>query len=315
LFLTPNIITNLLLESVFLFLSLIAFFISIKIIKNWDMQRNDTIQFNLQKKSYLFSLIVKYILTFKILLLLFFVYTLDDLSNIINGAMCGVGVLDASSYGIYLMLLKIIDVYLFSFWLVVNRYDFNHPYMPYMKQKALFFIFIFFILIAEYILEVLYFLDINPQEVVNCCGVIFSASKTTILSSFLSLEAYKIYTSFYVVVLLLVLSYYFKQRYLYAIFSALFVVIALLSLIGYFGTYIYELPTHHCPFCLLQKDYNFIGYILYAVLFVATFNGMVLALFEDKKRFKISVIFVLIYTALVSFYPLFYFYKNSVWLY
>ena len=33
------------------------------------------------------------------------------------------------------------------------------------------------------------------------------------------------------------------------------------------------MPTHHCPFCLLQKEYGFIGYPLYLSLFSATILG------------------------------------------
>ena len=37
--------------------------------------------------------------------------------------------------------------------------------------------------------------------------------------------------------------------------------------------YFYELPTHHCPFCLLQRDYHYIGYALYLSLLPAGIFG------------------------------------------
>jgi hypothetical protein len=40
-------------------------------------------------------------------------------------------------------------------------------------------------------------------------------------------------------------------------------VVAVAALISFICLYIYELPSHHCPFCILQKDYRYVGYLLY----------------------------------------------------
>ena len=44
-----------------------------------------------------------------------------------------------------------------------------------------------------------------------------------------------------------------------------------------------QLPTHHCPFCLLQKDYHYIGYPLYISLFLAGITGMGTGVLEYLK--------------------------------
>ena len=38
------------------------------------------------------------------------------------------------------------------------------------------------------------------------------------------------------------------------------------SLVSFIGMYAYELPTHRCPFCVLQGDYHHVGYALYLAL-------------------------------------------------
>ena len=43
------------------------------------------------------------------------------------------------------------------------------------------------------------------------------------------------------------------------------------------------MPTHHCPFCLLQKDYHYIGYPLYLSLFLAGITGMGTGVIELLK--------------------------------
>jgi hypothetical protein len=83
---------------------------------------------------------------------------------------------------------------------------------------------------------------------------------------------------------------------------------------------VYELPQHHCPFCLLQKDYYYIGYFMYTFLYLGTFFAMAgyIALklnYENSwKWLKLSVILDGVYVLLVSFYPLAYYFKNGVWL-
>ena len=47
-----------------------------------------------------------------------------------------------------------------------------------------------------------------------------------------------------------------------------------ISIISFISVYFYELPTHHCPFCLLQREYHYIGYPLYVTLLAGGIAGM-----------------------------------------
>ena len=313
--LAPEVIANLLVDTLFAVYGFIAFWVSLEVVMRWDFSRSDELQYRLSKRMYLVSTITKYIFFFKILMLLFFIYTLDHLSNVISGAMCAVGVIDASTYGIYLMFLKVLNVYFFAFWIVLNDEDYRHRNLPYTKLKSLFFLLLYALLVAEVALEYLYFFDIKPNSLVDCCGAVFSSEARSWISLFLSLPNFYVYSLFYVLFAGLLLSYLLKARAVYAVLSALFVPVAILSLIGYFGTYIYELPTHHCPFCLMQSDYNYVGYFLYAFLFLATFNGMLVAFIKDERRWRVSLVFLMLYVGVVSYYPLYYFVVNGKWLY
>ena len=46
------------------------------------------------------------------------------------------------------------------------------------------------------------------------------------------------------------------------------------SLVSFIGVYIYELPTHRCPFCVLQRDYGYVGYALYLALLGGSVLGL-----------------------------------------
>ena len=308
--LTPEVLTIYILDIIIGVFSIIAFIYSIKIVLSWDMDAVTPKQYMLQKITYLNSTIIKFILYIKIPLFIFFIFTLDKISLILPGAMCGAGVINATTYGVALLLLKILNIYIFAYWIVLDRYDVSKEDQPYTKLKFYIYMLVFVLLMVEIVTEVLMFSSIDVKSVVDCCGVIFSTTDNSYISMVLGLPSYIILSLFYGVYMLVLISAKFRLTYMFSLFNLLFLIISLISLISFFGTYIYQLPTHHCPFCMLQSDYYFIGYILYAVLFIGTFYGMALGF----VRYKTSVYFDTIYVILVSLYPIVYYVENGVWL-
>lgn len=311
---TPSIISIYILNFIFFIFATIAFYISIKIYKNWDMNSTSKKQYSLEKQSYLTATIIKYIFIIKLPLFLFFIFTIDSLSNLLVGAMCGAGVIDAAQNGVNLLVLKIINIYLFGFWLILHKIDINNENLPYTRIKFALFLVLYFLLCIELIVEIMMFSSIDPSVMVSCCGTLYSSTSSTYVSNFINTDNKILISIFYINFLLIILSGTFKKEYIFSILNITFIIISIVSLIGFFGTYIYELPTHHCPFCFLQKDYYYVGYLLYTTLFLGTFFGIVVPFFRKKKFYKYSLIFNTLYTLLVSLYPLTYYLKNGVWL-
>ena len=56
-----------------------------------------------------------------------------------------------------------------------------------------------------------------------------------------------------------------------AVLAAAFLPVALASVVSFVSVFIYELPSHHCPFDMLQREYRFVGYPLYASLVAGVF--------------------------------------------
>jgi len=56
------------------------------------------------------------------------------------------------------------------------------------------------------------------------------------------------------------------------------------SIVSFLSLYIYELPTHHCPFDMLQRQYGFIGYPIYLTLLAAVYFGLLPGLFQPLRR-------------------------------
>ena len=317
--LSPEILTLYILNALFALFATIALYLSIKIALYWNPNATDKKQYTLENSSYLTATIIKYIFTIKVPLILFFIFTLDKLSNSIPGAMCGAGVVNATEYGPYLLLLKIVNLYLFAYWIVLHNKDIKYERQPYVKFKFTIFILLYLLLMSEIVLEFLMFNHLNPTQIVDCCGVIYAATSQSYISYLLNIKPIFLLMLFYGIFISMLLSYFLKKKELYALFNLLFLISALITLITFFGTYIYELPTHRCPFCFLQREYNYIGYLLYALLFLGTFNGLILAFikFSQKEQrffYRTSLFLNLSYLIVVSYFPLHYYWQNGVWL-
>lgn len=208
--LSPEVLTIIILNSIFLLFGSVSFLLSIKIFFNWDINSTSKKQYQLETQSFLTATIIKYILFVKILLFIFFIFTLDKISNVLTGAMCAAGVVDATSYGIYLLLFKLINIYFFGFWLVIHNFDLKTENLKYTKLKFGFYLFIYFLLLFEIILEITMFSSIDVDKLVSCCGTLYSNSEGSYLSSVFFEYGNHILIGFYLCFALLLIFYKLK---------------------------------------------------------------------------------------------------------
>jgi hypothetical protein len=70
--------------------------------------------------------------------------------------------------------------------------------------------------------------------------------------------------------------FYLRQKgaYLFSLSTAGLFSLSNLALISYISPYLYEMPTHHCPFCILHQEYGFIGYPLYLAFLAGGVAGL-----------------------------------------
>ncbi len=317
--LTPEVLAIFILNTIFAFFAIVAFVLSVKIFLHWNLNSVSQSQYKLEKQSYLSATIIKYIFAIKVPLFLFFIFTLDKISKVITGAMCGAGVVDATPYGTYLLILKVINLYVFAYWLMLNSVDMKNEEQPYTKLKFGIYIVAFFLLMGELVLEGVMFNSIDIDKMVSCCGTIYSSTASSYISNIFSIDTGVLLFLFYGTYVLIMLFALLKNKYLFSIANLVFIIISIIAIIVFFGTYIYQLPTHHCPFCFLQKDYYYVGYLIYIFLFLGTFYGVIVAFIHSNKEqmqrdTKISLVFNTLLVLLLSAYPLIYYIKNGVWL-
>lgn len=292
-----------------------------RIISHWDIHSGSERQLELERRTYLVSTVMTYALGFQILSLFLFIYTADTLSPLFVGAMCAAGSLKVNGLGYPALIGKIVNCLLAGLWLIVNATDNKAHDYPLIRTKYWLLLLITPLVLAETFMQAGYLLSLRPNIITSCCALVFSTESNAILSDLLSLPhswSQIAFISSMIVTLALGLSVYLKNEgvLLFSVASLLHFLLSMSALVSFISMYIYELPTHHCPFCLLHQEYGYIGYPMYGAMLVGVVSGMGTGVIHpfravaslraiippiQKRLALISVIATLIFAAITGY--------------
>ena len=263
----------------------------IQILRRWDIKSGSELQIILERKTYLISTLLAYLFGFQLLSLFLYIFTVDQLSTFFVGAMCAAGSLYANDFGYPALILKMINFLLAGLWLILNYAD-NQAYdYPLIKKKYSLLLILAPLIFIEMILQANYFLRLKPDIITSCCGTLFSAEGSSLSSIITVLPSIPMKIVFYLSMILTIalgVYYYLKGKggYLFSSLSVITFLASILSIFSFVSVYYYELPTHHCPFCILQGEYGYIGYPLYLTLLGGTISGMGVGVLMPFKGIK-----------------------------
>jgi hypothetical protein len=248
-----------------------AGYYGVRILQHWDLGSGSELQLDLERRTYLISVILSYTLVFQILSLFLYIFTADNLHSQFTGAMCAAGSLGVNSYGYPVLILKIVNCLLAGVWLIINHVDTRGYDYPLIKTKYGLLNILAPLILLEAVLQFAYFLNLKADVITSCCGSLFSSDKHSIAGEIAGLPNGPMQLAFFGMMLVTVAAgvlFYVKGKggYLFSFLSSLTFVVAAASLVSFICLYFYELPSHHCPFCILQKEYGYVGYALYATL-------------------------------------------------
>lgn len=257
----------------------------------WDYQSSSPYQLSLERRTYLVATIMNYVLGLQIVSGLLFVYTIDDIHKLFTGAMCATGSLNANPVGWYALAAKILLCFLAGLWLVLNYLDQQVETYPLVRLKYILLAGLLPFVATDAYLQLYYFLGLDPDIITSCCGSLFSATGGTVAAGLAGLPVRASMLVFYAgcglwlgAAILCLFSSKPVFRYLLSLVAAAMLFVALAGIISFVSIYIYELPTHHCPFDILQSGYGFIGYPLYISLFGGVFYGLLPGVFQPLQR-------------------------------
>ena len=251
----------------------------IGILRGWDISSGSERQLLLERKTYLISTILGYFLAFQLISLFLFVYTTDSICPLFVGAMCAVGTLSLNAFGYPVLFCKTANFFLAGLWLILNHVDSRGYDYPLLKIKYWLLLFMAPFVLTEAVLQGLYFISLVPDVITSCCGSLFGTGEAGLASEMAALPPFPMMAAFYSAIAITVLcgSWFYrtgKAGPLFALMNGTSFIISIISIISFISLYFYELPTHHCPFCIMQREYGFIGYPLYLLLLVGTVTGL-----------------------------------------
>ncbi len=272
---------------------LAASWLGIKILLRWDPNSSSEGQLLLERKTWLVSTLLNYALGFQIFSAILFIFTADDIHRLFVGAMCATGALNANLVGWLVLLTKGILLFAATFWVVLNRLDQRTEDCPLVRPKHLALVLMTPLVALDLYLQWLYFSGLQPEVITSCCGSLFSAEGESVASDLAGMPVNQAMLLFFSIIggylVILFSCIIFKAavlRHLLFIASVLMFFVSIGAVISFISLYIYQMPSHHCPFDMLQANYGYVGYPMYAGLFIATLYGMLPGICQPLRKYE-----------------------------
>lgn len=251
----------------------------LRILVGWDAASASEAQLWRERRSTLLSWVLGFVMGADLLCLAFFVGLAERLHVFLTGAMCAAGTLGANAYGYPTLLAMVAGFLLSVLWLLVNRLDAGAPNTALVRLKYLALVPVAVVLGTQAVLLVNFFARLDPAFITSCCGTFFDAEREGLGADLAHLPPALMRPVFWVTWgatcgVGLIANTARRWDGLYAVLSAAMLPIGLAAILSFVSVSIYDLPTHHCPFCLLQGEYDYVGYLLYAGLFLGATLGL-----------------------------------------
>lgn len=249
------------------------------LVARWEAGSPAADQLWRERRTCLLSAMLGMILLADLLCVGVFVAVADRLHGFFTGAMCALGTLRANPYGLPTAWLMLTGVVLCGIWLPVNRLDAGAPDARVVRLKYLGLVPVALVLAAQAVLLVAFFAGLQPGLITSCCATYFGDGGSGMAADVAHLPPAVMRPLFWGMLAAAGAAGLLSGRAgfwrdVHGVLSAAMLPVGLAAVLSFLSVAVYELPTHHCPFCLLQLEYGGVGYLLYAGLLLATVPGM-----------------------------------------
>ncbi|MBK7024183.1 MAG: hypothetical protein IPH41_11990 [Sulfuritalea sp.] len=268
---------------------------ALDVIRRWDIASGSERQLQLERRTYLFSTLLTFVLALQLAAVLLFVFNAEKMSGMFVGAMCAVGTLNVNAFGFPALNAKIAVFFLAAMWLAINHVDSRARDYPLVRIKYALLLLLAPLLVASGWVELQYFLGLKADVITSCCGSLFSEGSPTLAAEASALPPLPALWLFYGSLggAIAVAAWHGHgggrsraAAYALAAASALAFAATIAGILSFVSLYIYEHPNHHCPFCILKPEYGYQGYWLYVPLFAATAAGLAAGAVQPFARIE-----------------------------
>jgi hypothetical protein len=266
---------------------------AVRVLRAWDLSSGSALQLALERRTYLVSATVGWALAFELAALVLYVYAADALAPMFTGAMCAAGTLAANGYGYPALLARLAVSLAAALWLVLNHADgLGHDY-PLVRAKYGLLLVLALAVPLEGWLQARFFLGLRPEVITSCCGSLFSTAGRGAGAALAALPPVLSGVALFAPASAAAAAgaaFRWTGRGALAVALALAAALALpaalVAVVSYLSPYVYELPAHRCPFCLLRPEYGRVGYPLYASLLGAAACGIGAGVLAPARRIE-----------------------------
>jgi len=291
------------------------------LLKHWNSASGGERQIALERRTYLVSTLIGLSLLMGLPALALFVHNADAMAPFFTGAMCAVGSLKANDWGMPALLVMLAGFFVSAAWLVLNHLDSRGWDTPLIRAKYRLLLLLAPLALAQAVFLWLYYLKLNPEVITSCCGSLFGPDSGGVAAEMAALPMSIAMPLFFVGWLLTMAVgavFIFRARFgrLFGVLAMLHFPLALAAIVAFIAPYIYEQPNHHCPFCLLQAEHGYAGWVLYLPLFLGAAAGIGAGLADSVRTeslaaaaprlaaslAKVAVIALAVFGLLVLFY-------------
>ncbi len=257
-----------------------------RIIIKWTPQSATREQVQLERKAETARLSAKFSLTvFFFSTALLIIGITNVLPEIVPGAMCGTGVLQATDgLGGRALIYRFFVFFIMTLWLRFEKLNLSRPDVPLTKynSRVLLLALPFFSLAG--ITTFRGIMRIDSHRPVDCCAMVYDqfANLAAARQTAGIPDSFWIWTFWILTALLLACAFRslrsqpangLKAAGSLALVTFFWVPIASITLVRVYTAYFYQVLHHHCPWCLFLPEHKFVGVPLFSALVIITLEG------------------------------------------
>ena len=295
--LQPLLITILITDTIGALLALTAGLKAFQIAVHWNPTEFDKKQLSLEMHADALNLQGQWVLGLLLFSTVLLVVGITNmLPNIVPGAMCGTGVIQAmGDSGGRALLFRLLSLAILFVWLTVCRINAAKPSGPLTQTGAR----LFLVALPAYF-PALYMtfaavLHVNIEQPVSCCAIVYDQFRSLQEARSAAGLPDSIWLAGFLVgagVLMFTAMLTFKadtpvkrpKRIFLVVISAFWIPVAAVTLVHHFAAYHYGVLQHHCPWCLFLSQYRMEGYPLFGALILVAFESIVILWLPQLSR-------------------------------
>jgi hypothetical protein len=257
-----------------------------QIVTQWVPQSAKRKQIQLERKAETARLSAKFSLAvFFLSTALLIIGITNVFPEIVPGAMCGTGVLQATDgLGGRALVVRFFVFFIMALWLTYEKLNLSRPDAPLTRynSRVLLLVLPFFLLAV--ITTFRGILRIDSHQPVDCCAVVYDQFGNLAAARQIAgtPDIFWVGTFWMLTILMLLCAVWSlktnrthgeKATGFLAVITVIWVPIAVITLVRVYAAYFYQVLHHHCPWCLFLPEHKFVGIPLLGALVIITLEG------------------------------------------